>query len=344
MKSSTGILLASSALAAGIGGELWRRSRSMDFAGKVALITGGSRGLGFALAREFASEGARIAICARDANELDRAQRTLASAGATVAAFPCDVADRGQVERTIDHTIREYGRLDILVNNAGIIRVGPVDTMTIEDFENAMDTMFWGTVFATLAALPHLRHQQESRIVNITSIGAKISVPHLVPYSCAKFAAAAFSEGLRAELHGTGVKVVTIAPGLMRTGSYLNAEFKGDQEDEAAWFSLGSTIPGVSMSASRAAKQIVAAARGGRSEKILSTQAKLAARFHGVFPGVTSELLGIVNHLLPHGSGQGLSRGADNPALRKRWLYALTTLGRRAAKEFMQPPAPQPVR
>src|SRR5205807_4694011 len=142
---------------------------------------------------------------------------------------------------------------------AGTISVGPIQTMTVEDFRDAMDVMFWGMVYTTLEALPHFQRNQHGRIVNITSIGGKISVPHLLPYSCAKFAAVAFSEGLRAELHGTGVQAITIAPGLMRTGSFLNAEFKGDDEREAAWFSLSASLPGPSMSATRAARQIISA-------------------------------------------------------------------------------------
>jgi len=225
-----------------------------------------------------------------------------------------------------------------LVNNAGTIQVGPIHTMTIEDFENAMDVMFWGTVYTTLAALPHMRQRGSGRIVNITSIGAKVSVPHLVPYSCAKFAAAAFSEGMRAELHGTGVKVVTIAPGLMRTGSYLNAVFKGAEQGEAAWFSVSASMPGISMSARRAADQIISATRTGRAERILSLPANLLARFHGIFPGITSEILGLVNHTLPSGSSK-VERGAESPVLQRIVPFFLTKLGRDAAKEFLQPTA-----
>src|SRR5437763_6066124 len=108
----------------------------------------------------------------------------------------------------VDEVAKRFGRIDVLVNNAGIIQVGPVENMTITDFENAMAVMFWGPVYATLATLPYMRQHGDGRIVNITSIGGKVSVPHLVPYSCAKFAAVALSEGLRAELASTGIRVV----------------------------------------------------------------------------------------------------------------------------------------
>jgi len=335
------IVLASAAATAGIAAALLRRKKALDLRGKVVLITGGSRGLGLALARGFAERGASLSLCARNEEELDAAKKDLARFAANALTVVCDVGYRDQVQRVVEATLRHYGRIDVLVNNAGVIRVGPVHTMTVEDFENAMDVMFWGTVYATLAVLPHMRERGCGRIVNITSVGAKVSVPHLVPYSCAKFAAAAFSEGLRSELSGTGVKVVTIAPGLMRTGSYLNAVFKGAEEGEAVWFSASASIPGISMSAKRAARQIISATISGSPERILSTPANLIARFHGLFPGVTAEILGLVNRLLPSGS-RDVETGADSPVLKTVWARALTTLGRRAAKYYLQPAAAAP--
>jgi NAD(P)-dependent dehydrogenase (short-subunit alcohol dehydrogenase family) len=333
------LFLGSAAAAAGFTAVLARRNSEMDLKDKVVVITGGSRGLGLALARGFAREGCSLVLCARNEDELKAAKEDLANVGTEVMTVPCDVADRAQVEHLIAASIERYGRIDVLVNNAGTIQVGPVDQMTIEDFQRAMDVMFWGTVYTTLAALPGMKQHRQARVVNITSVGAKVSVPHLVPYSCAKFAALAFSEGMRAELQGTGVKVVTIAPGLMRTGSYLNALFKGDDENEAAWFSVSSSLPGLSMDARRAAGEIISATRTGRAELTLSTPAKLLARFHGAFPGATADVLGLINRLLPR-NGNQTARGADISGLRKPWLNLLTTLGRRAAEEFLQPGMP----
>jgi short-subunit dehydrogenase len=243
----------------------------------------------------------------------------------------------------VERVLAQYGAIDVLVNNAGTIEVGPVETMTLEDFDRAMRVMFWGVVYPTMALLPHMLERGTGRIVNITSIGGKIAVPHLLPYTCAKFAAVGFSEGLHAELQGKGVKVVTIAPGLMRTGSHLNASFKGDIDREAFWFSMGATMPGVSMSASRAARQIVAAARSGRAEKILSTPANLLARFHGLFPGTTADILGLVNRLiLPSGHGRERKRGRETGALQSRWMAAVTLLGQMAARRFLQEPGRRP--
>src|SRR4051812_1030920 len=238
----------------------------MALPGRVAFVTGGSRGLGFAIAREFARHGCRLAICARDQDELDRAADDLRALTTDVLPIPCDITARNEIETAILTATDHFGQIDILVNNAGIIQVGPVETMTVEDFERAMATMFWGGVYATLAVLPQMHARREGRIVNITSVGGKISVPHLLPYNAAKFAATGFSEGLRAELAQDGIRVTTIAPGLLRTGGHLNAEAKGNQEAEFAWFSLGDTLPFAALNAEQAAKEIVRAARRGDAE------------------------------------------------------------------------------
>lgn len=330
-------------LAAGFAAAL-RPHPEWDLSGQVALITGGSRGLGLLLARELGRQGCQLAICARDEAELARARGDLEARGMTVHAVRCNVADRMDVERFIAEAMRRFGGIDLLVNNAGIIEVGPVETMTVADFEDAMRVNFWGMVYPTLSALPVMRAQGGGRIVNITSIGGKVSIPHLLPYNCAKFAAVAFSQGLRAEVAQDGITVVTVVPGLMRTGSYLNATFKGDTEAESTWFALGATLPGVSMDAERAARQIVRAAKRGDAEVILSAPAWLLARLHGLFPGLTADLLRLVNQLvLPTAEGDSQNAVRGHEALsrdRSAVLRTLTRLGRAAADRFGQHPGP----
>lgn len=291
--------------AAVAGRALLRKRRAYDLIGKVVLITGGSRGLGLVLAREFASRGARLTLCARNSEELDRARADLEARGAEVFTLPCDVTDRAQVERMVEIVREHYGQIDVLVNNAGIIAVGPMETMTVEDFEEAMRVHFWASVYTTLAVAPEMQQRRAGRIVNITSIGGKISVPHLLPYDASKFAQVGFSEGLRAELAKDGVLVTTVCPGLMRTGSHVNARFKSRHRLEYTLFSLLDTLPLTSISAESAARRIVDACKFGDPEVVLSFPAQAAAAFHALFPGVTADLLGLANRALPGPGGIG---------------------------------------
>jgi NAD(P)-dependent dehydrogenase (short-subunit alcohol dehydrogenase family) len=314
---------------------LLRNRTRFDWNRKVVLITGGTRGLGMGLARALVQRGARVAVCARDEAELRKAEAHLRNGNGEVAGFQCDVTDAAQVDTFVGAALDRFGHIDCLFNNAGVIQVGPYHTMTLEDFESAMNVIYWGTVYSTLAVLPHMLQRRQGRIVNITSIGGKVSVPHLLPYSCAKFATVAFSEGLRSELCGSGVTTVTIAPGLMRTGSFLKSRFKGDDEREAAWFSASASLPGMSISARRAVNQIICAAARGKAEKILGAPAQFLALFHGVFPGLTADLLGAVNRLLPDGHGPE-SRVIEPHILKSKLLKSLTLLGRRAADVYLQ--------
>ncbi len=317
--------------AAGVGVALAARAfvrsrRSIPLRGQVVLITGGSRGLGLVLAREFATEGARLAICARDPEELERARADLAATGAEVVAIPCDVTDRAHVDRAVQSAIDALGRVDILVNNAGVIQVGPYDVTTPEDYEHALKTNFWGPLYTTLAVLPGMRERRAGRIVNISSIGGKVSMPHLLPYGVSKFALTGLSEGLRAELIQEGIYVTTVIPGLVRTGSPRNADFKGDHRAEYAWFSIGDSLPVLAVSPESAARQVVDACRHGDAETIIALPTHLGVRFNGLFPGLTSDLLGLVNRWLPASGGVGTAKvkGRDSASkLSPSWLTAL---------------------
>jgi NAD(P)-dependent dehydrogenase (short-subunit alcohol dehydrogenase family) len=323
--------------AAGAGAYLaaravYRRFGGYSFEGKTVLITGGSRGLGLVLARGFAAEGANVAICARDPVELERARADLASRGARAIAFPCDVTDRAQVRELVDVVTRHFGRVDVLVNNAGVIQVGPLEEMTLEDFEQAMAVHFWGPLYATLAVLPQMRGRRAGRIVNVSSIGGRVSVPHLVPYSASKFALAGLSDGLRAELSKEGIVVTSVFPGLMRTGSPRNATFKGQHRAEYAWFAISDSLPVTSIGAERAAAQIIDACRRGRAELVITTQAQLAVKFRTLFPEATADILAVVNRLLPGPGGIGRARVKGRESESSLAPSVLTTLTESAAR------------
>ena len=280
-----------------------RRARQIDFHGRVVVVTGGSRGLGLVLARQLAEQGARLALVARDEVTLERARQDLTERGAEVLTLPCDIGERDAVEQTVARVIEHYGRIDVLINNAGIIAVGPLEHMAVGDFETAMATHFWGPLYLTLAALPSLRQREGARIVNIASIGGQLAVPHLLPYSASKFALVGLSDGLRAELAKDGIRVTTVNPGLLRTGSPPNANFKGRHRAEYAWFTIADALPITSIDARRAARQILAACRYGDAELTITWQAKAAILANALAPRLIAEMLDLTNRLLPQPTG-----------------------------------------
>ena len=305
------------AAALGVGAlSAWAVTRKtkpkFDFENKVVLITGGSRGLGLVLARELASEGAKLAVCARNRDELAIAKYDLESLGAEVYDVVCDVRIQSEVRKMVEQICNHYGRIDVLINNAGVIQVGPLEVQTQEDFETAMAIHFWGPYYTMNAVLPEMKQRDEGRIVNISSIGGKMSVPHLAPYCASKFALVGLSGAMRVELAKDNIFVTTVCPGLMRTGSHVNAIFKGQNEKEFAWFSIGNSLPVSSISAESAAEQIVEACRRGDAELIISIQAKIAALANNLFPELTADVSGLVNRVLPEAGGIG-----ENHALGK---------------------------
>src|SRR5947207_1216596 len=318
---------------AAVGVGAWLLSRPLrdgnryGYRGKVALVTGGSRGLGLVMARQLAERGARVAVCARDRDEVERAGQDLVGHGDMPLALPCDITDPQQVRDLVQAVTAHFGRLDVLINNAGIIQVGPLETMTRADFEQALAVNFWGAYNCVEAALPGMRERGEGRIINITSIGGRISVPHLLPYCVGKFAFVGYSQGLRAALAHQGIVVTTVTPGLMRTGSPPNALFKGKHEAEYAWFAISDSLPLLSMAAEDAAAQILDAGARGDAEVILTLPANIAVRLHSLFPDLFARLLEFANQVLPGSGpeGQRAKLGKDSESARAPSLLTATT-------------------
>jgi NAD(P)-dependent dehydrogenase (short-subunit alcohol dehydrogenase family) len=318
-----GLIGVACALAAARGAARVWKERRYSLAGRVVLITGGSRGLGLLLAREYARRGARLVLVGRDAASLERACQELSARGSEALGVPCDVTDEGQVFAMVARAMEHFGRIDVVVNDAGRIEVGPLDAMTVRDFRDAMATNFWGAFNVINATLAHLP-RGAGRIVNIASIGGVISVPHLLPYSASKFALTGFSLGLRMELERKGIQVVTVCPSLMRTGSPINATFKGDAAAEYAWFSVADSLPLLSMSGERAARAIVRASCRGDVLLLLGWPAKLAALANGLLPASVVRASGLIARLLPQGASTVARHGTSIESRPAAWLTALS--------------------
>ncbi|MEO8439527.1 MAG: SDR family oxidoreductase [Spartobacteria bacterium] len=291
----------------GIGLATWAISRSLQsdfsFAGKVVIVTGGSRGLGLTIARRLASEGARVALFARDEAELARACDQLRSLGGDALAVPCDLLDRDQSLGAVQTVLDHFGTIDVLINNAGIIEVGPLENMRRADFEKSMNLHFWAPFNLIQQIIPYLRRAGGGRIVNISSIGGKVAVPHMAPYSMSKFALVGLSDAFRAELAQDDIRVTTVTPGMMRTGSQVNAKFKGNHGAEYTWFSLSTALPFAAVDAERAAEKIVEACRHGQASLIIGLPARLAIISNALMPSLTGEVIKLVNRILPGAAG-----------------------------------------
>jgi short-subunit dehydrogenase len=264
-------------------------------------VTGGSRGLGLLITARLALRGYRVTILAGDTDELDRAVAwVLDRTGSAPRPVTCDVRNEQAVTAAVGQTARDEGGLDLVIANAGVIQVAPAETAGTRAFKDAMETIFDGTLHTSLAAMPYLRRSTAGgRLGLVGSIGGLLAVPHLVPYSCAKAAVRALGEGLQEETEGSTVSVTTVHPGLMRTGSHLQAEFGGRSENEFAWFSALAGMPLLSMDAERAAERIVRAVERRRTRLVLTPAARAGALVHGVAPRLVTRASGLAAQLLP---------------------------------------------
>ncbi|WOD39757.1 SDR family oxidoreductase [Nodosilinea sp. E11] len=318
------------------------RERGYNLQGKTVLMTGGSRGLGLVMARQLIEAGARLAICARDQAELERACAELTQRGGDVLALTCDVTHQAQVEQMVQQVKEHFGAIDILINNAGTDIVGPLENLTMQDYDDLMQLHFWAPLFTTTAVLPEMRQRRAGRIVNMSSVGGKVVSPHMVAYCASKFALTGLSEGMRVELAQSGIAVTTVCPGLIYTGVNDHGLFKGQHRKEFTWFSISESLPVISASPEKVARVAIAGLRRGAAEVIVPLPILLMARFYGVFPGVMTNLLSWGNRLLP-GPTEGGQERAFGRDSHSSWAPSwLTYLSDRAARRNNELPVNEP--
>jgi len=320
-------------LAAHFAGKQWlRQQRWFEWEGRTVIITGSSRGLGLVLARQLVDLGANVVICARSQDDLDAAEASLRGGWGDVLAVPCDVTEPDQVHNLVERTLARFGQVDVLINNAGIIEVGPWESMSDEDFQRSMATHAWGVLNTTRAVAPAMRANGWGRIVNVASLGGKRAVPHMIPYAASKFAVVGLSTGLRTELAKYGILVTTVSPGLMRTGSPRNAIFKGQHRDEYTWFSIGDSLPLLSIDAESAAEKILVACQRGEADVTIVGSLNMSETISRLFPNWAIEGMTVMDRLLPSmgGIGQQEARGYESQSA---WTNSfLTMLSQRAAR------------
>jgi NAD(P)-dependent dehydrogenase (short-subunit alcohol dehydrogenase family) len=188
--------------------------------GKVAIVTGGSRGIGLATARELVAEGAAVAITGTSQQHLASAEQELqhGAGNGRVLALRADVRDYGEIETAVGAVVSRFGGLDILVNNAGVGVFRAVADMSVDEWHQVIDTNLTGVFYCCRAALPHLRKRGEGWIINISSLASKNAFVNGGAYCASKSALNAFSESLMQEVRYEGIRVAYVLPGSVSTG------------------------------------------------------------------------------------------------------------------------------
>ncbi|HEY6080043.1 MAG TPA: SDR family NAD(P)-dependent oxidoreductase [Polyangiaceae bacterium] len=282
----------------------WMARDTSSLRGKVVVVCGGSRGLGRALARALLDEGAKVAICGRSPKSLEQTRAWLETASGTVLVDVCDLRREAQTRIFLDRVTRELGPIDVLIANAATIDVAPIEALEPADFHAAMQEIFATALNATLTVLPQMQARRRGTLVLISSVGGKLGVPHLAPYTAAKFAQVGFAEALRAEVSKDGVEVLSVMPGLMRTGSHLHASFGGNPERELIWFGASAVAPLLSINADRAARHVLRAIARGDRYLTFTPAARLGIWLHDRAPELWSALFAIAGRLLPSADGR----------------------------------------
>jgi NADP-dependent 3-hydroxy acid dehydrogenase YdfG len=186
-------------------------------AGRVAIVTGASSGIGEAVARTFARNGASVALAARRTERIDAIATDIRAAGGSAIAVTTDVTDERQAAELVERTTSEFGQLDILVNNAGVMRLGMVEGANTDEWREMVDVNLFGVLYCTRPALPLLTAQGHGDIVNVSSIGGRRTAAGRSLYALTKFGLNGFSESLRQEAHKSGVRVTLLMPGFVDT-------------------------------------------------------------------------------------------------------------------------------
>ncbi|PYS50590.1 MAG: short-chain dehydrogenase [Acidobacteria bacterium] len=205
----------------------------MNLNGKVAIVTGSTKGIGRAIAEALVRESLNVCVSARKADEVEQAVRELSDAGeGNVTGVVCDVRDYDEVKALVEHTVSEFGGVDVLVNNAGIGIFGRVDETEPEDFRSVIETNLFGVFYCCREAIPRMKRRGGGYIINISSLAGTNAHPQMAVYNASKFGLNGFSEALMQEVRHDGIKVSYIMPGS------VNTNFGGDEPDETKSWQL----------------------------------------------------------------------------------------------------------
>ena len=253
----------------------------MDFKNKTVLITGASSGIGKQTAIEFAKQGANIILVARRKEKLDEIATQLEKFNIITFVCQCDVSDKAQVKEMSKNVLEKFDSIDVLVNNAGFAIYGSVKELSIDEIESQMETNYFGMMYCIKNFLPSMLDKKSGHIVNVASVAASFGLPGIASYCASKFAMLGFSEGLKHELHGTGVGITVVSPIMVRTDFFDHPSFEKMPQYSPT-----------SLSSKTVAKAILKAANSPRLEIIVPSVVRSAVWLKHTFPYFINPIMG----------------------------------------------------
>ncbi len=258
-------------------------SGRIDVPGKVVVVTGASMGIGEAIAGIFVENGARVVLLSRDAGRAEAARGRIGDSERTLA-LSCDVRNREEIDRVVSLTLHHYQRIDVWINNAGHGLMDSVADVDMTACRETFDTNFFGTVACMQAALPVMKQQASGTIINISSVAGHIPLPFYAVYSATKFAMNAFGKAARVELKGSGIHVITVCPGYVRTDFSANA-IRGSEVKTVR----PSTVRGIS--AQRVARAVLRGYVKQKREVVVPWTMHPAIKVYQLFPGLVERTM-----------------------------------------------------
>src|ERR1700733_7195756 len=250
----------------------------MQLSGKVVGITGASMGIGQAIAKIFADRGASVVLLSRDAERTEAARARIGHADRTLA-LACDVRNREEIDRVVGLTLHHFKRIDVWINNAGHGILDSIANVDMAAVRETFDTNFFGALEAMQAVIPVMKQQSAGTIINISSVAGHIPLPFHAVYSATKFAMNAIGKGARIELKTSGINVMTVCPGYVRTAFGANA-FKGTEQKQVR----PASVRGIS--AERVARAVVRGYLKGKREVVVPWTMHPVIKVYQLFPGI----------------------------------------------------------
>src|SRR6185369_11225774 len=255
----------------------------MDLSGKVAVVTGASMGIGEAIAKVFVEHGANVVFLSRDTSRADAARARVGNSERTLA-LSCDVRNREEIDKVINLTVHHFERIDIWVNNAGRGIMDSVAQVSMSDCRDLFNTNFFSAVDAMQAVIPVMTRQGSGTIINVSSVGGHIPLPYHAIYSSTKFAMNALGKAARVELKNSGINVITVCPGYVKTDFGANATRSNEAKTIRPTQARG-------ISASRVAQAVLQGYLKQKREVIVPWTMHPAVKIYQLFPGLVERAM-----------------------------------------------------